>query len=179
MIIVLGLIILVAALVVGVAGVVSNVGHGHALLGFAVFGHHMTGSTGALFLYGIVVGAVAVFGLSLLLTGARRTSRRGQVARGELVQSRQETAAVSQNRDSLIDERNGARAETAAARRVNATPDDRGPLDAARPQHAFGRRPHEEAIVVGRPPDNRPHSTRFDDGAEQVEADDASPQLIH
>jgi hypothetical protein len=31
-----------------------------------VFGYHVTGSTGTLFRYGIVVGAIAVLGLSLL-----------------------------------------------------------------------------------------------------------------
>jgi hypothetical protein len=179
MIIVLGLLILVAALVVGVAGVVSNVGHGHALLhGFAVFGYHVTGSTGALFLYGVVVGAVAVLGLSLLLTGARRTSRRGHIARGELAQSRQETADVSHSRDSLIDERDGARAENSATRRISAAPDS-GPIYADSRRRVFGGRPHEEATAEGPPPDIQPHSTRLDDGAEQVEADEASPQLIH
>ena len=47
MFVVLGLIILVAAVVVGVAGVFNNVGSGHALThGFSVFGYHVTGSTG-------------------------------------------------------------------------------------------------------------------------------------
>jgi Sec-independent protein translocase protein TatA len=111
-IVVLGLIILVAAVVVGVAGVLSNAGSGHALThGFSVFGYHVTGSTGTLFLYGIVVGAVAVFGLSLLLVGARRTSRRGSAARRGLKRSRRETAAVSKERDDLIDQRETARAE--------------------------------------------------------------------
>jgi hypothetical protein len=99
MIIVIGLVILVAAVIVGVAGVLSNGGSGHALTHpFAVFGYHVTGSTGALFLYGIVVGAVALFGLSLLLAGARRTSRRGREARQGLRRSRRETAAASQDR---------------------------------------------------------------------------------
>ena len=81
MIIIIGLVILVAAVVAGVAGVLSNGGSGHAVTHFAVFGYHVTGSTGTLFLYGIVVGALALFGLSLLLAGARRTSRRGREAR--------------------------------------------------------------------------------------------------
>jgi len=116
MLVVLGLILLIAAVVVGVAGVLANAGTAHALThGFAVFGYHVTGSTGTLFLYGIVVGAIAVLGLSLLLTGARRTSRRGQVARRGLKQSRRETAAVSQARDDLIDQRETARAYTASA----------------------------------------------------------------
>jgi hypothetical protein len=112
MIVIIGLIILVAAVVVGVAGVLSNGGSGHALThGFAVFGYHVTGSTGALFLYGIVVGAVAILGLSLLLAGARRTSRRGDAARRGLKRSRSETAAVSKERDDLIDQREAARAD--------------------------------------------------------------------
>ena len=115
MIVVLGLIILVAAMVVGVAGVLGNGGSAHALShGFAVFGFHVTGSAGALFLRGIVVGAVGLLGLSLLLVGARRTSRRGSAARRVLRQSRRETAAASQERDDLIGERDAARAYTAS-----------------------------------------------------------------
>ena len=71
MIVILGLVLLVAAVVVGVAGVLTNHGSAHALNhGFSVLGYHVTGSTGTLFLYGVVVGAVAVLGLSLLLAGA-------------------------------------------------------------------------------------------------------------
>ena len=114
MIIVLGLVILVAAVIAGVAGVLANGGHAHAVTHFAVFGYHVTGSTGTLFLYGIVVGALAMFGLSLLLAGARRTSRRGRDARRGLAQSRRETAAVSADRDDLIGQRDTARAYTAS-----------------------------------------------------------------
>jgi uncharacterized membrane protein YciS (DUF1049 family) len=115
MIVILGLIILLAAVVIGVAGVLSNGGSGHALNhGFAVFGYHVTGSTGTLFLAGIVVGAIALAGLSLLLAGARRTARRGSAARRGLRQSRRETAAVSQDRDDLIGQRDTARAYTAS-----------------------------------------------------------------
>jgi hypothetical protein len=122
MIVILGLVILVAAAIVGVAGVLGNGGSAHALTdGFSVFGYHVTGSTGTLFLYGIVVGAVAMFGLSLLLAGARRTSRRSRAARRGLIQSRRETAAVRKDRDDLIDQRETARAQTASGL-GNATP---------------------------------------------------------
>ena len=115
MIIIIGLVILVAAVIAGVAGVLANSGSAHALThGFAVFGYHVTGSTGTLFLYGIVVGAAGLFGLVLLLAGARRTSRRGRDARRGLKQSRRETAAASQARDDLIDERETARTPAAA-----------------------------------------------------------------
>ena len=115
MIIIIGLVILIAAVVAGVAGVLSNSGSGHPLTHhFAVFGYHVTGSTGTLFLYGIVVGALGLLGLSLLLAGARRTSRRGREARRGLTQSRRETAAVSQDRDDLLGQRETARAYTAS-----------------------------------------------------------------
>jgi hypothetical protein len=115
MIIIIGLVILIAAVVAGVAGVLSNSGSGHPLTHhFAVFGYHVTGSTGTLFLDGIVVGALALFGLGVLLAGARRTVRRGREARRGLKQSRRETAAVSQDRDDLLEQRETARAYTAS-----------------------------------------------------------------
>jgi hypothetical protein len=127
MIIILGLIVLVAAVVVGVAGVLSNAGSAHALSHFSVLGYHLTGSTGTLFLSGIVVGAAGLLGLSLLLAGARRTSRRGSAARRGLRQSRRETAAASQERDDLIDQRDTARASAL----TNGTAPPRPPLSQA------------------------------------------------
>src|ERR1039457_2590394 len=115
MIIIIGLVILIAAVVAGAAGVLSNSGSGHPLTHpFAILGYHVTGSTGTLFLYGIVVGALALFGLSLLLAGARRASRRGGGPRRGLTQPRRETAAVSHDRDDLLDQRETARAYTAS-----------------------------------------------------------------
>src|SRR4029450_11901512 len=103
MIIIIGLVILIAAVVVGLAGVLSNGGSGHTLTDqFAVFGYHVTGSTGLLFLYGIVVGAVGLLGLSLLLAGARRTARRGRTARSDLKQSRRENASVRRDDQEIV-----------------------------------------------------------------------------
>ena len=134
MIIIIGLVILVAAVVVGVAGVLSNSGSGHALTHpFALFGYHVTGSTGTLFLYGIVVGAIAVAGLSLLLAAARRTSRRGHEARRGLRQSRRETAAVSQDRDDLIDQRDAARDHTISTVDNGDSPADNIPATTSTP----------------------------------------------
>ncbi|MHB8451282.1 MAG: hypothetical protein ACYDAQ_12645 [Mycobacteriales bacterium] len=108
MIILLGLVILVAAVVIGAAGVLANGGGTHLLAGnFAVFGYHVTGSTGLLFLYGVVVGAVGLCGLSLLLSSARRTSLRGRAARRELTGARRETAALSRDHQNLVEHHQG------------------------------------------------------------------------
>ncbi|GAB2514967.1 hypothetical protein [Nocardia heshunensis] len=94
MIVIIGLVILIAAVLVGLAGVLANGGSTHALTdNFAVFGYHVTGSTGLLFLYGIVVGGIGLTGLFILLAGARGAARRGAAARRELDASRRELQA--------------------------------------------------------------------------------------
>ncbi|MFJ8677703.1 hypothetical protein [Streptomyces sp. NPDC093589] len=143
MIVIIGLILLIAAVVVGVAAIVTNVGGSHELTeAFKVFGYHMTGSTGMLFLFGVIVGAVAVLGVSLLLGGLRRTSRRGAQARRGLKESRREATAARQDRDDLIDRR-----DTGGAEPVNAREEDprrerpRGSNAGSRHRrHLFGHR---------------------------------------
>jgi hypothetical protein len=151
MIIIIGLIIVVAAVAVGVAGVLGNGGTHGLAHGFSVLGYHVTGS-GTVFLYGIAVGVIALFGLWLLAAGARRTARRGSAARRglkksrqETAQSRQETAAVSKARDDLIDQRDTARAYTASAMA--------GPAPAAAPGPSpdDGRQPSPEKGHRSRP----------------------------
>jgi hypothetical protein len=150
MIIIIGLVVLIAAVIAGVAGVLANSGSAHALThGFAVFGYHVTGSTGTLFLYGIVVGVIGLFGLSLLLAGARRTSRRGHAARRGLKQSRQETATASQARDDLLDEREATRASAAGT-----------------PANRFGHRPASAGA---------PHGPAANPPAADVAADSPRP----
>jgi hypothetical protein len=56
-----------------------------------------------LFLFGIVVGAVALLGLSVLLAGARRSARRGRNARRDLQSSQRENAFLAQDRDRLLE----------------------------------------------------------------------------
>ena len=87
--------------------------------------------------------------ISAATGGARRTSRRGRQARRGLTQSRRETAAVTQDRDDLLGQRETARAYTASTLGSGPARGDRDPgrdpdADTAGGQrgkwHLFGRR---------------------------------------
>jgi hypothetical protein len=104
MIVIVGLVVLLVAVIVGFTGVLTNAGPAHPLTeSFSVLGYHVTGSTGTLFLSGIVVGAVAMLGLSVLLAGARRTAGRGRDSRHQLRRSPRETAFLNQERDQRLE----------------------------------------------------------------------------
>lgn len=125
MILILGLVVLIAAVTIGVIGVFSNSTHG-LTGGFSVFGYEVTGSTGTLFLYGIVIGAAAVLGLVLLVIGARRASRRSVSRRG-VTQSRGDTPNVDRERK---------QGDTRAAEATQARTEDR--TAATGPRHRGG-----------------------------------------
>jgi hypothetical protein len=109
MIVIVGLVFLLVAVVVGFTGVLTNAGPAHPLTeNFAVFGYHVTGSTGTLFLFGIVIGAVGMLGLCVLLAGARRTAGRGRDARRALKNSQRETAFLNRDRDQRLEHQQGA-----------------------------------------------------------------------
>lgn len=100
MIVIVGLVVLLFAVIVGFLGVLNNAGPAHPLSeNFSVLGYHVTGSTGTLFLFGIVIGALAMLGMSVLLAGAHRTAGRGRDARRELQRSQREVAFVNRDHD--------------------------------------------------------------------------------
>ncbi|MGY5126448.1 hypothetical protein [Streptomyces nigrescens] len=136
MIVILGVILLIAAVVVGVAAVVTNMGAAHELTSaFKVFGYHMTGSTGTLFIFGAIVGAVAVLGLSLLFGGMRRTTRRKHAMRRGLKGERRDAAAARSDHDDRVN--------LTAAEQDSASPrGGRSDGDGHRhKRHLFGHRP--------------------------------------
>ena len=133
MIVIIGLLVLIAAALVAVAGVASNSGSAHPLGdSFVIFGQHLSGlSIGQLFAFGIVVGVVGMLGLSMLLGAfTRRLASRG--SRRELKTSRRESTDLRLDRDRLTqqldDERNERLAErpqtvpTTSAVETGATP---------------------------------------------------------
>lgn len=95
MFIILGLVVTVAAVAAGVAGVAANTSETNQLSSeFSVFDHHFAGTTGELFLIGIIVGVIGGLGASMLFAGAWRSARKGVETRRELRQSRREVAAA-------------------------------------------------------------------------------------
>lgn len=100
MLVIFGLVVLLVAVILGFTGVLNNAGTAHALIeNFSVLGYHVTGSTGTLFLFGIMIGALAMLGMSVLLAGASRTARSGRDARRELQRSQREAEFVHRDRD--------------------------------------------------------------------------------
>ena len=69
------------AALVTIVGVPSTAGAAHPP---TVFGYHVMWSTGTVFLFGIVVGAVALLELIMLVAGARSLTRRRYDARSAL-----------------------------------------------------------------------------------------------
>jgi hypothetical protein len=142
MIVIVGLVVVI----VGFTGLLTNA---HPLPeNFAVFGYHVTGSTGTLFLFGIVVGAVAMLGLSVLLAGARRTAGRGRDSRHELKRSQRETAFLNQEREQRLEHQQvGAAGGSAVNPQPAPTPRSRVPLLG---RWSRGRPPTGTAHVAGR-----------------------------
>ena len=149
MIVIVGLVVLLVAVIVGFTGVLTNAGPAHPLTeNFSVFGYHVTGSTGTLFLFGIVVGAVAMLGLCVLLAGARRTAGRGRDARHELKRSQRETAFLNQERDQRLEHQQaGAANGSSVSPQPAPTPRNRVPLLG---RWSRGRQPTGTAHVAGR-----------------------------
>ena len=149
MIVIVGLVVLLVAVIVGFTGVLANAGPAHPLTeNFSVLGYHVTGSTGTLFLFGIVVGAVAMLGLSVLLAGARRTAGRGRDARHELTRSRRETAFLNQEREQRLEQQQAGAARGSAVNPQSApTPRNRIPLFG---RFSRGRQPTGAGHVTGR-----------------------------
>jgi hypothetical protein len=146
MIVIVGLVVLLVAVIVGFIGVLTNAGAAHPLTeNFSVFGYNVTGSTGTLFLFGIVVGAVAMLGLSVLLAGARRTAGRGRDARHELKNSRRETEFLNRDRDQWLERQQvGAATGSSVNPQAATTRRNRVPLLGRWPR---GRQPTASAHV--------------------------------
>jgi hypothetical protein len=151
MIVIIGLLILITAAGVAVAGVAANSGSAH-LLGdsFVIFGQSVTGlSIGQVFLFGIIVGVVGMLGLVMLFgTFNARLVSRG--SRRALRGSRRESATLRLDRERLTRQLDDERSERL---RVDAGP-------AGRTTQAVGDTDQVEA-ERGRRPDADTPEDRF------------------
>jgi uncharacterized membrane protein YciS (DUF1049 family) len=98
MIILIGLIVLIAAIVVGASAIAANSDQAHMLsTHFTIFDHQFSGTESQLFAAGAGVGAVAMLGLVLLVAGAFGTQRRHAQTRRELRATRKQASAVQRD----------------------------------------------------------------------------------
>ncbi|HUW77616.1 MAG TPA: hypothetical protein VMV52_02560 [Candidatus Nanopelagicaceae bacterium] len=102
MVVFLGLIALVAAALVSVFGVMPNSGSSHVVISdFRIFGQHLVnGSTGLLFLYGIIVGVVGMLGITLLWGATARRLASGGMRR-ELKETKHQVKGLGLERERL------------------------------------------------------------------------------
>jgi len=138
MIVIIGLLILIAAAGVAVAGVAANSGTTHPLGdAFVIFGQSVTGlSVGQLFLGGIIVGVVGMLALAMLLgTFNRRLASRG--SQRALKGSRSESAALRLDRERLTQQLDDERTQRSRVDPPSAT-------DATHVTHAAPDRPSTE-----------------------------------
>lgn len=112
----LGLLVLAAAGVTALVGALANSGGDHALnRSFELFGYSVQGSSGRLFAYGVIVGAVGMLGLNMLLAGLGRGFRSRLSRRRELKETRGEAETLQEERDRLARELEEARVARAQA----------------------------------------------------------------
>lgn len=128
--VVLGLLLLIAAVAVGAAVAVANT-ESTSLEGF---GYTLSGLTlGGIFLVGMALGALALLGLLMLLGGARRR-------RAKRVAQRREVESVRSEQETLAEENARLQAELEQTRTVSPYPSDAPADRTVLPEHGKHRR---------------------------------------
>ncbi len=136
--IVLGLLLLVAAAVIAVGGVLTNLGHSHLLTrSLDIFGYHLTGSTGRLLLVGVILGAAGMLGLNLLLAGLGRGVKRRVSTRRQLKADDRQNKQLASEQDQMARELDDEPARAADPNQGTAGEGDGG----GAPGAVRGRRP--------------------------------------
>ena len=149
MIVIVGLVVLLVAVIVGFTGVLTNAGAAHPLTeNFSLFGYHVTGSTGTLFL-------VRDRGRRGGDAGTERVAGRGAAHRGPRARrptrtkrSQRETAFLNQERDQRLEHQQAGAASGSPVNSEGATTRrNRVPLFG---RWSRGRQPTGTAHVDGR-----------------------------
>lgn len=170
----IGLIILLVAAGLAVDIVVENT----KTLDASVVGQTLTGvNIGGFFVAGVIVGAAALLGLSLLIAGLRRTRMKAR-ERKHLVRENRGAGEVAAERDRLAAQLEAERATRSvpptATYAVAAEPVD-GPAPAAPAGQAIPAAPAGQAVPAGPAEPRTPASTSGVQGATQVGATASDP----
>ena len=108
----IGLVILAVAGIVALAGGLDNSGSDHVVNNFSILGLDVNATSGRLFLYGAVLGGVAMLGLNMFLAGVGRGFK-------NKVKTRRQLKAEHARQGELEDERNKLERELQAERGAN------------------------------------------------------------
>jgi hypothetical protein len=98
--VVLGIVLLLLAGIGVLAGALANSGSDHTIVdGFNILGMSVNGSSGKVFLYGAILGAVAMLGLNVLLAGLGRGLKNKVRHRKEVRNTRKREKALDKERE--------------------------------------------------------------------------------
>ncbi len=106
----LGLLILIAAVIIGAVVGLANSGSDHLVTDFTFLGNEISASTGRLFLYGAALGAAAMLGLNMLLAGLGRGLKNKVKNRREMKDQRHQNESLAAERARLEQELQAERA---------------------------------------------------------------------
>lgn len=158
--VVLGLLLLAGAAVLTTAVVTSNTGS----INTDLWGWHMSNlSVGAVFVIGVITGAVALLALGMMVVGARRNARRSRERRALVKENRR----LAERTDSMDD----SAVATTESRPVKEEPTV---VSDERPHHrtgVFGRRSRHEEPVESRRAEEPAYDsgyTPYDDGRDST-----------
>jgi hypothetical protein len=160
--VILGMLLLTAAVVVALGTVLGNLGSDHLLDDdFAILGYHVDGTAGELFGYGVLTGMMAALGLYLVIVGALRGAQQRAATRRALEQARQQQESLQQQRDRLAARLDHERGDTRAVKERPATPTPaRASSPPARASSPVARGSAPEAVTEEQRPDAKaaPHA---------------------
>jgi len=111
MIVIVGLLVLVAAVVLAITGFSANTGSAHGLSeSFSILGVHISGlSSGQVLLLGVSIGVAGMLGLSML-SGALSRRWTARTSQRELNAVRHDNSVLIQDRQQLSDRLDAVRA---------------------------------------------------------------------
>jgi uncharacterized membrane protein len=173
----LGLLILVAAVIIGV-GIVTMSANTDATHTFVLFGYGFETTLAGMFLMGACVGALALLGLAMVLGRASGIAHQRRATKHELRETRREAKLARKERDELLEEQRRRDDELLSAQRRH--DDDRtvAPDAAYEPTRRDARQePVVEYETISSPPGSTTSNRVVDDAG--TTSDRLTPRRQH